>query len=187
MRIPSNIILKDKYTIGKEYIYSDTYEPYQGFYYEVSNKFFAGKDFDPNAREIIKKDSTQVNRLLLNPKTAEYGRISNVQLPISTPPPPQPNFFENVPDGLEEYDAYFYKRIIGKNILIKQIDKETYGKYRNNPVYQVIKVKIDNSDTRILPEELARADKEMPGFGYWFLSGGNSSGGDDSNPEDFFF
>ena len=49
MRIPANIISKDKYTIGNEYLYLDTYKEYQGFYYELSNKFFAGVDFNLEA------------------------------------------------------------------------------------------------------------------------------------------
>jgi hypothetical protein len=170
MRIPANIISKGKYTIGKEYLYLDTHKEYQGFYYEVSNKFFAGVDFDPNAKEIVKKDSVKINKLLLNPKTVEYGKISRIQLPTSTPPPPLSNTL-NKPDDLEEYDAYFYKKMVGKDILIKEIDKETYGQYINNPIYQVIKVKVNNGDTGITMEELSKADKKMPGFTLWYLDG----------------
>jgi hypothetical protein len=170
MRIPANIISKGKYTIGNEYLYLDTHKEYQGFYYELSNKFFAGVDFDPNAKEIIKKDSAKVNKLLLDPKTEEYGKISQVQLPNSTPPPPLSDFFDK-PSDLEEYNAYFYKKMIGKNILIKEISKETYGQYINNPIYQVIKVKVNNGDAGITNEELKRADKEMPGFATWYLDG----------------
>jgi len=168
MRIPANIISKDKYTIGNEYLYLDTYKEYQGFYYELSNKFFAGVDFNPNAREIIKKDSAKLNKLLLDPKTEEYGRISQVQLPTNIPPAPLADTL-NKPDDLEEYDAYFYKKMVGKNILIKEISKETYGQYINNPIYQVIKVKVNNGDTGITSRELDRVDKEMSGFATWYL------------------
>lgn len=168
MRIPANIISKGKYTIGNEYLYLDTHKEYQGFYYELSNKFFAGVDFDPNAKEIIKKDSVKVNKLLLNPKTEEYGRISQIQLPTNIPPAPLADTFSG-PDDLEEYDAYFYKKMVGKNILIKEISKETYGQYINNPIYQVIKVKVNNGDKGITSKELDRADREMSGFAIWYL------------------
>lgn len=168
MRVPANIISKGKYTIGKEYLYLDTHKEYQGFYYEISNKFFAGVDFDPNAREIIKKDNIKVNKLLLNPKTAEYGKIARIQF-ISTPPPPLSNTL-NGPDGLEEFDAYFYKKMVGKDILIKEIGKEAYSQYINNPIYQVIKVKVNNGDVGITSEELNKADKKMPGFAFWYTN-----------------
>lgn len=170
MRIPANIISKNKYTVGKEFIYLDDHQSYQGFYYEINNKFFAGADFSTSARELIKATSAKVNKLLLNPKTENYAKVSNFQLPISVPPPPRSNFYENIPDALEEYDAFFYKRMVGKDILIKQIDEQTYSAYQNNPFYQVIKVKINDSDTGITNEELTRADREMPGFAQWFLS-----------------
>lgn len=168
MRVPSNIISKGKYTIGNEFIYLDSHKPYQGFYYEISNKFFAGVDFSTNAKELIRATSAKVNRLLLDPKTEAYAKASKYELPISAPPPAQTNFYENLPDGLEDYDAYFYKRMIGKDTLIKQIDEQTYSTYKNNPFYQVIKVKLNNSDTGITAEELRRANAEMSGFAEWY-------------------
>lgn len=170
MRVPANIISKGKYTVGKEFIYLDTHKPYQGFYYEINNRFFAGVDFNTDAKEIIKASSAKVNKLLLNPKTEAYAKASNYQLPIAAPPPGQVNVYENVPDDLEEYDAYFYKKMVGKDILIKQIDEQTYSQYQNNPFYQVIKVKLNNSDTGITFESLKKANTEMSGFADWFLS-----------------
>ena len=42
VRIPSNQIVKSKYTIGKEYMFESTYREYQGYYYELNGKLFAG-------------------------------------------------------------------------------------------------------------------------------------------------
>lgn len=170
MRVPSNIISKGKYTIGNEFIYLGSHKPYQGFYYEINNKFFAGVDFSTDAKELIRATSAKVNKLLLDPKTEAYAKASKYELPLSSPPPAQANFYENLPDGLEDYDAYFYKKMVGKDILIKQIDEQTYSAYKNNPFYQVIKVKLNNSDTGITFEELKKANTEMPGFASWFLS-----------------
>lgn len=171
VRVPSNQIVTSKYTIGKEFIVESTYKDYQGYYYEFNDSYYAGEKFSTTAPKLIKSTSNKVNKLLLNPKTEEYAKASNYQLQLAVPPPSQANTFENVPDGLEDYNAYFYKKMVGKDILIKQIDEQSYNQYQNNPFYQVIKVKLNNSDTGIGFEELERADNEMSGFANWFLSG----------------
>ena len=66
MKVPSNIIVKSQYTVGKEFIYADSYENYQGYYYEMNNKYFVGRVFDPNALEILKVNSDKVDKLKLN-------------------------------------------------------------------------------------------------------------------------
>ena len=65
MRVPANIITENKYTIGKEYIDKKTHKLYQGYYYELNNKFFAGKEFNNNAPEIIKIKSSHLIIMLL--------------------------------------------------------------------------------------------------------------------------
>ena len=42
MRAPSNIVTTSKYTLGKEFVLADSYKDYQGYYYEISGKYFAG-------------------------------------------------------------------------------------------------------------------------------------------------
>jgi hypothetical protein len=80
MRIPANIITENKYTIGKEFINRKTHKLYQGYYYELNNKFFAGKEFNNNAPELIKIKSDQVNNLLLTAATYVFGSLSKVKL-----------------------------------------------------------------------------------------------------------
>jgi hypothetical protein len=41
-KIPANLITTG-YTSGKEFVYVSNYKPYQGYYYEINNKFFVGK------------------------------------------------------------------------------------------------------------------------------------------------
>ena len=57
MRVPSNLIQLGKYTIGGELVDTKTNKPYQGYYYELSGKFFPGKEFNPTAPELKKVDS----------------------------------------------------------------------------------------------------------------------------------
>jgi hypothetical protein len=81
MRVPSNIIIENKYTLGKELIYAKTYEEYQGYYYEINDKLFAGREFDPKALQLIRINSADVNPLRFNPKTATYGNLTKTTLP----------------------------------------------------------------------------------------------------------
>jgi len=53
LRIPKNQIITGKYTLGKEYVILSSYAPYQGYYYNLNGRTFAGKEFDPKAPEII--------------------------------------------------------------------------------------------------------------------------------------
>ena len=52
IRIPQNQIVY-KYTIGKEYMYTNTYREYQGHYYELNGRFFVGKEFNINSLELV--------------------------------------------------------------------------------------------------------------------------------------
>ena len=54
IRIPKNIIVESKYTIGGEFILLSLYQQYQGYYYEMNGKYFAGKEFDQNAVDFVK-------------------------------------------------------------------------------------------------------------------------------------
>ena len=81
MRVPSNIIIENKYTLGNELIYAKTYKEYQGYYYEINDKLFAGREFDPKALQLIKINSVDINLLKLNSKTSTYGNLTKVTLP----------------------------------------------------------------------------------------------------------
>jgi hypothetical protein len=81
MKVPSNIIVKSQYTQGKEFIYSDTYEMYQGYYYEMNSRYFIGRTFDPNAREILKLQSDKVDKLRLNSKLSTFISLLKTKLP----------------------------------------------------------------------------------------------------------
>lgn len=171
LRIPQNQILTNKYTKGGEYLLLNTYKDYQGYYYEFNNKTFAGTEFNINAPEIIKRTSDRVNKLLLNPTTETYGKIAKVVLPLSAPPPPLEDFFEGEPTDDNDFITYYYKKMMGKDILIKEISQSTFNQYQNNPIYQVIAVKTNYGDLGIEIDELNRVEKIMPGFKDWWLFG----------------
>ena len=74
VRIPQNQIIS-KYTAGNEYMLTKTQNEYKGYYYELNNKTFAGKTFDPNNPEIVKIKSDKFNKLLSKASTYAYGAI----------------------------------------------------------------------------------------------------------------
>jgi len=117
MRIPSNIISLGKYTIGNEFVNPKTNEIYQGYYYEISNTFFIGREFRYNAPEIIKISNK--NTLLDNPKTKTYSQISNVtSQKISSPSYNYIPLFELKESDLEDITRYFIKKLNIYHILL---------------------------------------------------------------------
>lgn len=156
MKVPANIIIEGKYTIGKEYMYLDTLEEYQGYYYELNNKFFVGKTFNTNARELVKMDSNKVSKLKTNPKTATYGKISNISLSFGA-------IKSLVYQGKGQM-RYFAKKINTNPILIKELDKENYTKIQKDPIYQVISLKMPLGGFAADPSIIDKAEKEMPGI-----------------------
>jgi hypothetical protein len=86
MKIPANLILENLYTIGNEFVYANSYENYQGYYYEINSKFFVGREFNPNAPRLLKLNSKEIDPLRLNPKISTYinlkgERITNNKIP----------------------------------------------------------------------------------------------------------
>lgn len=128
MRIPSDLITKNKYTAGGEFIYSDTYEDYQGYYYILNNKFFEGKNFKANARQLIKINSDKVNKLKLNKATSVFAGLSNIKIPNIN--------FSSFINKDKNLTRYFAKKINNNPILIKEIDEDTFKKIQSDPIYQ---------------------------------------------------
>ena len=128
MRVPSNIIIENKYTLGKELIYAKTYEEYQGYYYEINDKLFAGREFDPKALQLIRINSADINPLRFNPKTATYGNLTKTTLPnnriISIP-------FIATESGIK----YLAKQLNSSPIRIFFVNKETFEREKSNTLY----------------------------------------------------
>lgn len=138
MRIPSNIVVTGKYTIGKEYMYLNSYKEYQGYYYELNNKIFAGEKFSTNSPELIKIESDKVNTLLTRAATYTYGFLSKIKIPnniVSASPQENSNSYDK---GGEVFLKFYCKKNNINPILIKQIDEKTYFNLKNDPIYQTI-------------------------------------------------
>jgi hypothetical protein len=172
IKVPSNKI-QFKYTSGGEYIVEKTYQSYQGHYYELNGKAFAGNEYNQNAPVLIKADSNKVNSLLLNPKTATYGVVSGTKLyPTNIPS------YVYVPTK-EDIDRGYVVRYFAKknntspNILIKEINETTFNENKDNPNYQLISITFDfppGSFSKGIPRNIDQVEKKMPGIKDWLSS-----------------
>ena len=152
MRVPANIITENKYTIGKEFINKKTHKLYQGYYYELNNKFFAGKEFNNNAPELIKIKSDQVNNLLLQAATYVFGSLSKVKLTDQK----IPSFFFKYESNIR----YFTSKFNAKS-LIKEISKETFDQIQNDPLHLSVSLSYDGGFN---DNELNEAEIKIPGI-----------------------
>ena len=174
VRIPKNQIITSKYTIGKEYLVLNTYKEYQGYFYELNGKTFAGKEFNTNAPELVKIDSNKINKLILNPKTSTYGEISKVK--IDNLNPVSYYFIPSEKDIQNEYAfRYFLSKKNSNPILIKEINEENYKNFLNNSLYTIVKITnylIKDGDSRdnnnnnftFLSKDIDDAEKILPGI-----------------------
>jgi hypothetical protein len=158
IRIPSNKI-QSKYTSGNELMFKETYREYKGHYYEMNGNLYAGKEFSSTAPELMKINSPKVNRLLTNPATIVYGKVSNIKIPNSI----IPSFIYQADKQTTRFvDRYFTKKTNVVPIVIKEISKETYNSVKNDPIYVSIMIRWDNEGSNTLT--LENAEKQMSGI-----------------------
>jgi hypothetical protein len=163
MRIPSNII-EIKYTSGREFVFSLNYKYYQGYYYELNGKIFAGKEFNANSPELIKPNSNNVNTLLTDSKTYIYGFLSKIKLNNTSPS-------SIISKGnINGSIRYFSKKNNTNPILIREITEETFKQYQNDPFYQVINIEFPEGGYFGNQKSLDDAEKIMPGIKTFILS-----------------
>lgn len=151
LRLPQNQAVTSKYTSGKEYMFVQTYKEYIGYYYELNSKLFAGKEFNFNAPELIKIDSSKVNKLLTNPATYVYGKISGISIPNQKPISHVFQYDSNI-----RYFAYNNTKK-----LIKEVTKESFESLQSNPIYATVSLSYkDGFDDN----ELKQAESTVPGI-----------------------
>lgn len=151
LKIPQSQIIKGKYTIGKEYVVLSTHKEYQGYYYELNGKTFAGKEFSTSAPEIIKMTSGKFNPLLNNPLTALYAKVSDTKLNNKKAVPHNFNYDSN--------KRYFTYHTINK--LIKEVNKDNFLSLTSNPIYVVVSLSYIGG---FVDAELDQAEKQIPGI-----------------------
>jgi hypothetical protein len=160
MNIPSNAITLNQYTLGKEFVYLTSNKEYTGYYYIVSDRYFAGKSFNINSPEIIKINSDKVNIFLTKPSTYTYGLLTKVKInktrvnSITFNPTD-----EDIERGFKV--RYFIKQLNVTPILIREVKKDNFEELQSNSIYQTIQIDYYFNSTE---EELNEIDKRMPGL-----------------------
>lgn len=154
IRIPQNQITY-KYTAGNEYMFESTYRVYQGYYYELNGKKYAGKEFNSNAPILIpilkSKTGSPINSLLMKASTYVYGKVSGVKINNN-----KPNSY------IYQYNSetrYFSYQIT--NGSIREINEETFNIFKTDPLYKVISLSFKKDFD---PVELDNAEKSIPGL-----------------------
>lgn len=84
MRTPANLVIKG-YTAGKEYTYKKSTNFYIGPFYKLRNKYYAGKDYDPDAKqlEIVPVVKTKA---INNPDSFLYNFLAGAKSGLNSPP-----------------------------------------------------------------------------------------------------
>jgi hypothetical protein len=157
VKVPANII-ETKYTSGNEFVFSFNYKYYQGHYYELNDKIFAGKEFNVNAPELIKADSKEINPLLTSTKTLVYGSLSKIKLNNT-------NVKGIVPQDTDLV-SFYCKKINTNPILIKQINEQTYYVLKNDPLYIITYI----GNYKGIDQDINDASKQIPELRDWLTS-----------------
>lgn len=141
-------------------MFATTLKEYQGHYYKLNDKVFAGKEFNPYAPELIKmqlksnKGISKFNPLLANAATYIYGKISKIVINNQEPPT---YYFNTVKEN--NTLRYFIKKY--NSDIIKEINKETYSQFLNNPLYASVSLFYNNNFNQ---EDLNKAEQIIPGI-----------------------
>ena len=170
VRIPKNQILI-KYTTGGEYLLVSNYKDYQGYYYELNNRFFAGKNFNSNSPEIVKVSSLNPN-LLASSDAKLFKNLSNFNFNSVQPNAQQYTYESNA--------RYFLAQNNVSPILIKEVSKETFQQFSNNPLYNSVVLTEGGLDE----DEVRQAEQKMPGITV-FIGSSYTTPNDDGDDSSF--
>lgn len=145
IKIPKNITITSKYTAGKEYMVVNSHANYQGYYYELNGKLFAGKEFNQFAPELQKYKSSNVNILLTKASTFLFGKLSGMNINDLTP---TSSFFNPTQEEvIRGYSTrYFSKKLNTSPTVIKEINQESFESLQVSSLYQVVSIKYNNID-----------------------------------------
>jgi hypothetical protein len=157
IKLPPNIIVTSKYTSGDEYMFESTYNKYQGYYYELNGKLYAGKVFDSFAPILIKIQSKDINPALLNPATYLYATLSGAN---STQSEPVPYYYDSSRPDNDAFRYFIQKRNVTP-INIKEINKKTFEEFQLNPSYASVQLSYQNKFDQT---EVEKAESNMPGI-----------------------
>lgn len=143
---------------------SDLTTPYVGYYYEIGGRTFAGKEYNSFAPELVRKpDTPSSNKNVLftsGPSTEEYSKLSGIVI-TSTPLKTIP-FTINKQDIKNKYKIrYFVKKLYDPNIIIREVNEESYKLLSKDLFHQLLKLKFTLYPA---PTDYDYYDTLMPGL-----------------------
>lgn len=158
-RVPKNKIIENKYTLGNEFIKTNTLEEYKGYYCIVGNKIYTGKTYDTNSIELQKKSNSSKYQSILNigSLAMKYALNSNINIFSSY------NTDNGYTPNEDSKVRYFLKKLNVIPISIKEIDEKLYNIYINDKLYQVTSIEYNNK-TGFDPMQFEKATSEMKGL-----------------------
>lgn len=162
MRVPSNLITENQYTIGKEFMYLMTYKEYQGYYYIINDRYFTGKTYaESGSLELIKINPENNNLLLTQASTYVYGLLSKTKINNSKVPGVVSS---DIYDIDPEITNFYCKKLNTNPILIRQISEQTYSNIKNDPLYVVTYIGKYNG----VENDTTDAFTQIPELRSWF-------------------
>lgn len=142
-QIPKNRIIENQHSNGFNVPlrFSVSKIPYVGYYHVINgNKYFTGRTHESNSKELEKYD-------IIKTSTSAVATAGSIVVSSKS-------IF-----GSQNRIRYFYKDNTSSNILIKEIDKDTFGKLSGieSSTYNVI-----SFDSQ--KQNLDEINKQMPGL-----------------------
>ena len=152
MKVPKNIIQVGKYTSGGEFVEEKTNKPYQGYYFELNDSLYTGKEYSIDAIKIIKKQDQ--NQLYNSSNTALFSLVSGItSQQLSVPP------INSI--SINTTSTRFFAQKINVNpIIIKEVDEKSYISVRGNPLYKTTFIGSYNG----VNQTIDQAETQMPGL-----------------------
>jgi hypothetical protein len=165
IKIPKNKIKAGLYTSGGEFLIAKTQQRYQGYYYEINDKFYIGKEYKDNSPELIKANSDKVNKLLSNPFTYIYGIVSGTKINNIKPKSTQYNPETAETDSNKNTITRYFTKKTNENI-IRETDQQSFNQLQTNPIYQIIAIEFVPSPGWVngIPKDIDKAEQQMPGI-----------------------
>ena len=152
--IPSNLI-KTKYTIGGEFMFTLTQREYKGYYCEFNGKFYVGKEFNINAPELTRISvGNRLNNLFNKAGTYAYNLLSNASLNNNNQPQ---SYIYDYKSNIR----YFIAKILTQPYIIKEVDSTTYKQLQGNALYTTVALFFEGGFNN---KELDEAEKKIPGL-----------------------
>jgi hypothetical protein len=124
---------------------------YQGYYYELNGKYFVGKEFNPNSKELV-----LITQEIENIIRRNQFRFDSLLLGVLNNTQPQSYIYDH-----KSKVRFFTAKTSNPPYTIKEIDETTYKQLQSNTLQTTVSL---NYDGGFDEKELNEAEKKIPGL-----------------------